>query len=68
MTVMAVTEPSLGAYGGITAFIVETDSPGFSIGSLENKMGIRVAPPPNACFKTCACPRKTCWGSSAPGS
>jgi alkylation response protein AidB-like acyl-CoA dehydrogenase len=41
ITVMAVTDPSLGAYGGITAFIVETDTPGFSIGSLENKMGIR---------------------------
>ena len=41
IVIMAVTDPSLGAYGGITAFIVETDWPGFSIGSLENKMGIR---------------------------
>jgi alkylation response protein AidB-like acyl-CoA dehydrogenase len=41
IVIMAVTDPSLGAYGGITAFIVETDTPGFSIGSLENKMGIR---------------------------
>ena len=39
--IMAVTDPALGAYGGITAFIVETNSPGYSIGSLENKMGIR---------------------------
>ncbi len=39
--VMAVTDPALGAYGGITAFIVETSTPGYSIGSLENKMGIR---------------------------
>jgi alkylation response protein AidB-like acyl-CoA dehydrogenase len=37
----AVTDPSLKAHGGITTFIVETDWPGFSIGSLENKMGIR---------------------------
>jgi butyryl-CoA dehydrogenase len=37
----AVTDPALGAYGGITAFIVETNMPGYSIGSLENKMGIR---------------------------
>jgi alkylation response protein AidB-like acyl-CoA dehydrogenase len=37
----AVTDPALGAHGGITTFIVETDWPGFSIGSLENKMGIR---------------------------
>jgi len=41
IVIMAVTDSSLGAYGGITAFIVETASPGFSIGSLENKMGIR---------------------------
>jgi butyryl-CoA dehydrogenase len=37
----AVTDPALKAHGGITTFIVETDWPGFSIGSLENKMGIR---------------------------
>jgi alkylation response protein AidB-like acyl-CoA dehydrogenase len=41
IVIMAVTDPALGAYGGITAFIVETDAPGYSIGSLENKMGIR---------------------------
>jgi alkylation response protein AidB-like acyl-CoA dehydrogenase len=41
IVVAAVTDPSLGAHGGITTFIVETDWPGFSIGSLENKMGIR---------------------------
>jgi butyryl-CoA dehydrogenase len=41
IVVMAVTDAALGAYGGITAFIVETASRGFSIGSLENKMGIR---------------------------
>jgi alkylation response protein AidB-like acyl-CoA dehydrogenase len=41
IVIMAVTDPALGAYGGITAFIVETDMPGYSIGSLENKMGIR---------------------------
>ncbi len=41
IVIMAVTDPALGAYGGITAFIVETGWPGYSIGSLENKMGIR---------------------------
>jgi alkylation response protein AidB-like acyl-CoA dehydrogenase len=41
IVIMAVTDPALGAYGGITAFIVETDTSGYSIGSLENKMGIR---------------------------
>jgi alkylation response protein AidB-like acyl-CoA dehydrogenase len=41
IVIMAVTDPALGAHGGITAFIVECDSSGYSIGSLENKMGIR---------------------------
>jgi alkylation response protein AidB-like acyl-CoA dehydrogenase len=41
IVIMAATDPTLGAYGGITAFIVETAWPGYSIGSLENKMGIR---------------------------
>jgi alkylation response protein AidB-like acyl-CoA dehydrogenase len=41
ITVMAVTNPSLGARGGITAFIVETDWEGFSVAREEDKMGIR---------------------------
>jgi len=41
VTVMAVTDPTLGAHGGITAFIVEADMPGFKVGTHENKMGIR---------------------------
>lgn len=40
-TVMAVTDPTLGARGGITAFIVEADSPGYEVGRHEDKMGIR---------------------------
>jgi len=41
ITVMAVTDPSLGARGGVTAFIVESDSPGFEVAREEDKMGIR---------------------------
>ncbi|WP_153731764.1 acyl-CoA dehydrogenase family protein [Sporosarcina obsidiansis] len=39
-TVMAVTEPSKGAKG-ITSFIVEKDFPGFHVGAVEKKMGLR---------------------------
>ncbi|MBX5476079.1 MAG: acyl-CoA dehydrogenase family protein [Clostridia bacterium] len=38
--VFASTDPSRGAKG-ITAFVVEADTPGFSIGRLQHKMGIR---------------------------
>jgi acyl-CoA dehydrogenase len=39
-TVMAVTDASKGAKG-ITSFIVEKDFPGFHLGSVERKMGLR---------------------------
>ncbi len=41
LTVLAVTDPSLGVRGGVTAFIVEKETPGFSVGTIEHKMGIR---------------------------
>ena len=39
-TVMAVTDSSKGAKG-ITSFIVEKDFPGFILGNVEEKMGLR---------------------------
>ena len=42
--VFAVTDPTAGHSRGITAFIVEADRPGFSVGKLEHKMGIRGSP------------------------
>src|SRR5699024_8974492 len=39
-TVMAVTDPSKGAKE-ITSFIVEKDFPGFIVGNVEDKMGLR---------------------------
>ncbi len=41
VTLMAVTDPALGARGGVTAFIVESDWPGFEVAREEDKMGIR---------------------------
>jgi alkylation response protein AidB-like acyl-CoA dehydrogenase len=42
--VFAVTEPSAGHSRGISAFVVEADRPGFSVGKLEHKLGIRGSP------------------------
>ncbi|MEA2198149.1 MAG: hypothetical protein QOJ25_2200 [Solirubrobacteraceae bacterium] len=42
--VFAVTDREAGHSRGITAFIVEADRPGFSIGKLEHKLGIRGSP------------------------
>ncbi|WP_249009169.1 acyl-CoA dehydrogenase family protein [Conexibacter sp. DBS9H8] len=42
--VFAVTDRSAGHSRGITAFVVEADRPGFSIGSYEHKLGIHGSP------------------------
>lgn len=67
ITVMAVTDPALGAYGGITAFIVETSTPGFSIGSLENKMGIRGSSTAECVFEDVRVPRENVLGQFGAG-
>jgi alkylation response protein AidB-like acyl-CoA dehydrogenase len=67
ITVMAVTDPALGAYGGITAFIVETDSPGYSIGSLENKMGIRGSSTAECVFQDVRVPKENVLGQFGAG-
>jgi alkylation response protein AidB-like acyl-CoA dehydrogenase len=67
ITVMAVTDPTLGAYGGITAFIVETDTPGFSIGSLENKMGIRGSSTAECVFQDVRVPKENVLGQFGAG-
>ncbi|MGZ6268476.1 MAG: acyl-CoA dehydrogenase family protein [Candidatus Limnocylindrales bacterium] len=42
--VFAVTDREAGHARGITAFVVEADRPGFSVGKLEHKLGIRGSP------------------------
>jgi alkylation response protein AidB-like acyl-CoA dehydrogenase len=42
--VFAVTDADAGHSRGITAFVVESDRPGFSVGKLEHKLGIRGSP------------------------
>jgi len=42
--VFAVSDPSKGFHGGVTAFVVETATPGFAAGSKFEKMGLRTSP------------------------
>jgi alkylation response protein AidB-like acyl-CoA dehydrogenase len=42
--VFAVTDREAGHSRGISAFVVEADRPGFSVGKLEHKLGIRGSP------------------------
>ncbi|RRR71375.1 MAG: acyl-CoA dehydrogenase [Candidatus Viridilinea halotolerans] len=41
--VHAVTDKSKGARGGVTSFIVEKDFPGFKVGKIEDKMGLKAS-------------------------
>lgn len=54
-TVIAQTDPSRGARG-LTAFIVEEGTPGFSYGKKENKMGIRASSTMELIFEDCRVP------------
>ena len=38
--VMAANNPKLGPNGGVTAFVVDTNAPGFKVGRCEKKMGL----------------------------
>ena len=44
LTVFALTDPDAGGRKGMSAFIVEADTPGFSAPRVEHKMGIRGSP------------------------
>ncbi len=60
--VYAVTDKSLGPKGGITAFIVETDWNGFSVGKVENKMGIRATNTAELIFEDLRVPNENVLG------
>ena len=60
-TVMAKTDKSLGAKG-ISAFIVEKDTPGFTVGVLEDKLGIRGSHTAELIFENCHIPKENLLG------
>lgn len=64
--VMAMTDRSKGTKG-ITAFIVEKGTPGFSIGKKEKKMGIRGSATCELIFENCRVPRANQLGKTGEG-
>ncbi|MHB9029956.1 MAG: acyl-CoA dehydrogenase family protein [Candidatus Latescibacterota bacterium] len=55
-TVIAMTDRNKGPRGA-SAFIVEKDTPGFTFGKKENKMGIRASATRELVFQDCRIPR-----------
>lgn len=64
--VMAMTDKSQGTRG-ISAFIVERDFPGFSIGKKEKKMGIRGSATCELIFENCLVPKENLLGKLGEG-
>jgi alkylation response protein AidB-like acyl-CoA dehydrogenase len=65
--VFCVTDPEAGHSHGITAFIVEADRPGFSVGKLEHKMGIRGSPTGQPIFDGVRVPAENLIGAENEG-
>jgi alkylation response protein AidB-like acyl-CoA dehydrogenase len=66
VTVFAVTDPDKGP-NGISAFVVEKGTPGFTVGKLEKKMGIRGSPTVELVFTQCRVPAANMIGSEGEG-
>jgi alkylation response protein AidB-like acyl-CoA dehydrogenase len=55
-TVLAVTDPNGRRGANITAFVVESDDEGFSVGPKERKLGIKGSPTRELYFENCTIP------------
>lgn len=62
IVVYAKTDPAAGSKG-ITAFIVEKDFPGFSVGQKLDKLGMRGSPTAELIFDNCEVPEANVMGT-----
>jgi alkylation response protein AidB-like acyl-CoA dehydrogenase len=65
-TVFAKTDPDAG-HAGISAFVVEADSPGFEVARLEPKMGIKGSTTGELVFEDCRVPAENLLGEEGEG-
>lgn len=64
--VFAMTDKTKGNHG-ISAFIVEKDFPGFSVGKHEVKMGLHGSPTAEIVFQDCIVPKENLLGQEGKG-
>src|SRR5512142_2012187 len=62
----ATLDPSAG-YKGITAFLIEKDFPGFSVGKKEDKLGIRASSTCELIMEDCRVPKENVLGEPGKG-
>ena len=65
-TILASTDKSKGTKG-ITAFIVEKDTPGFTFGKKEHKLGIHASATRELIFQDCRIPKENILGKEGEG-
>ncbi|MED4002856.1 acyl-CoA dehydrogenase family protein [Priestia aryabhattai] len=65
-TIMAITDPDKGAKG-ITSFIIEKDFPGFHVGAVERKMGLRGSHSAEIILEDCEVPVENVLGAEGQG-
>lgn len=65
-SIFAITDRNAGTRG-ISAFIVEKDFPGFSVGRIEDKMGIKGSQTAELMFNDCEVPVKNLLGREGEG-
>ena len=63
---MVVTDRAASSHG-ISAFIIEKDTPGFRLGKKENKMGMRCSPTGEVIFTSCRVPQAQLCGKQGEG-
>ncbi|MDP8255971.1 MAG: acyl-CoA dehydrogenase [Candidatus Alcyoniella australis] len=64
--VFAQTDKEKG-YKGLAAFIVEKDTPGLTVGKVEDKMGIRASSTAELVFEDCEIPKENLLGEVGKG-
>lgn len=66
ITVFAKTNPEIGVKG-LSAFIVEKEFPGFSVGKIEDQMGMRGTPAAEIVLQDCLVPGENLLGKEGDG-
>lgn len=67
LLVFAVTDPAKG-FAGISAFIVEKGSPGFSVGKPLDMMGLKTSPIGEVVLQDCEVPEENLLGKEGSGA
>ncbi|MBD3237733.1 MAG: acyl-CoA dehydrogenase [Candidatus Eisenbacteria bacterium] len=62
LVITAKTDKEAKGSHGISAFLVETDLPGFNLGKKENKLGLRASDTRELIFEDCRVPRDALLG------